>query len=242
MNLKKLSKFLSLFYISFICFTLAGTDKADYLNSFKSDLKKYKPNAPWITESFMSMDLNQFNQTFKHIMEMLTNPKKRWFYFCNDPKEFEIDNHWADCLWQCIFYERWMNTVCIEDNRLIDKKWAEIKINIPFVKTLATIESLSLGENLINIYYQFYAFYIDCLSNFFCRAVYSCYSFLDDQKLYRLFLSTAKKSLAKMKSNLRIISKSKFYPSYKLTIDNYKDILMLLEEERVKAYLNSELN
>lgn len=236
----------------------------DCLQIFKNDLNKYKPNAPWITESYMSMNLKQFSCAFKKVIKILTVPQKRWFYFSDNSQGFNPDNFWAECLWQCVRYEEWMSKLSFSDFTLESLK--KIKANalnfdnldhtiqdkiqlaykdasntrIPFIKILTDIEQLKLGKNLVNKYYQFYAFYNDCLSNFFCQSVYSCYSALDDQASYKKYLEGAKEILKKMKQNLQILKKSKlFYPSYKMTLDSYKNILALLEAEKIKTYLGS---
>jgi len=210
----------------------------DQLEVFRDDLKKFKPNAPWITESFMAMNLKQFSNACSKTIKILTVPQKRWFYFSNSPVNFDLENHWAECLWQCIYYEKWMTGLSMEKDQLVFKDANHAKI--PFIKIVTVIEQLGLGKNLVNKYYQFYAFYTDCLSHFFCMSVYSCYSSLDDSNSYKMFLATAKKSLSKMKQNLQILRKSKlFYPNYKLTLDSYKKILALLEAEKIKTYLGS---
>jgi len=226
-------------------------EQKNELELFKQDLKKYKPNAPWITESFMDMDLKDFSYAFKHIIKILTVPQKQWFYFTDNPNNFNPDNYWTECLWQCMHYEQWMAQLSIDEKSLLDQtklgKWKD-KNNlmyksiehpkVSFSRILDTIEKYDLGKNMINKYYQFYAFYTDCLSHFFCKAVYACYSSMDDVNLYKLFLNAAKKSLSRMKQNLIILKKSKFfYPTYKITADSYKKILALLEAEKVKAKL-----
>lgn len=217
----------------------AAVKPKDQLQIFRDDLKKYKPNAPWIIENFMCMDLKQFSTAFKYTVKILTVPQKRWFYFSNSPVNFDPENHWAECLWQCVYFEQWMSGLSMDENRLIYKDVNHIRM--PFIKILTNIEQLGEGKNLINKYYQFYAFYTDCLSNFFCKAVYSCYGSMDDSNAYKLFLATAKKSLGKMKQNLIILKKSKFfYANYKMTLDSYKKILALLEAEKIKTYIGSE--
>lgn len=208
----------------------------DSVEVFRSDLKKYKPNAPWITESFMDMNLMQFSNAFKHTVKILTVPQRRWFYFSDSSTNFEQDNYWAESLWQCIHYEQWMSKLSLDKDQLVYKDAQHTKI--PYIKILTNIEQSKLGKNLVNKYYQFYAFFIDCLSNFFCKAVYECYSSLDDPNTYKFSLDLAKKCLSKMKLNLQIIKKSKFfYPSYKMTLDSYKNILALLQAEKVKTQL-----
>jgi len=207
----------------------------DQLALFKDDLNKYKPNTPWITQSFMDMNLKQFSKAFGKTIKFLTVPQKRWFYFSNSPKNFDPEGYWPECLWQCIYLEKWMSGLSMDKDQLVMKDANYPKIS--FIKIITTIEQLGLSENLVNKYYQFYAFYTDCLSHFFCTAVYSCYGSLDDANLYKMFLATAKKSLSKMKQNLLILKKSKlFYSNYKLTLDSYKKILSLLEAEKIKTY------
>lgn len=204
------------------------------LQLFKEDLKKYKPNAPWIIEYFMDMNLEKFGSAFKNMVKILTVPHKRWFYFSDSPKNFDPENYWAECLWQCMYYEQWMSQLSMDKDKLINKDLNHPKI--VFSKIIDNIENLGLGKNLMNKYYQFYAFYTDCLSHFFCQAVYACYGSMEDQSSYKLFLNAAKKSLSRMKQNLVILRKSKFfYPNYKMTLDSYKKILSLLEAEKIKG-------
>lgn len=210
----------------------------DALTLFKEDLRIYKPTAPWITDSFMDMDFQQFGVAFKYIVKILTLPQERWFYFTHSPTGFDPENYWAECLWQCYYYERWMGSLSLTDNKLIYKDSNNQRI--PFLAILARIENASMGNKLVNKYYQFYAFYTDCLSHFFCNAVYSCYESLDNVQTYKSFLGIAKKCLSKMKQNLSVLKKSKlFYPAYKMTFDNYKTILSLLEAEKLKNLVST---
>lgn len=214
----------------------SNAKEPDYLQNFREDLKKYKPNAPWITDSFMNMNSKQFGIAFKKIVNILTVPQKRWFYFSNSPVDFDTDKYWTECLWQSVYFEQWMSKLSLDGTRIIYKDSDHPRV--PFTKILSNIEEENLGKNLVNKYYQFYAFYIDCLSNLFCKAVYSCYSSIDDSNSYKSFIDIAKKCLTKMKQNLIMLKKSKFfYPSYKMTLDGYKNILSLLEAEKIKCYL-----
>lgn len=206
------------------------------LRQLKEDFKKYRPNAPWITEAFMKMSLHDFGEAFNYTMKLLTVPTKRWFYFTDSPDRFNEDDHWDACLWQCAYYEQWMKRVAMDPEGLIYKEKNK-STSVSFAHIIAHIEKQSEQKTLTEMYYQFYAFYSDCLAHFFCEAVYACYSCLDDAACYKSFLSKAKTSLNKMRIILSLLKKSHFFATYKTTLDNYKNILTLLEKEKTNMRL-----
>lgn len=207
------------------------SDKSN-LNAFLKLLEEYRPNAPWITQEFMHLSLEEFDVAWEKVVELLTNENKRWFYFCDREQDFNAESYWQQCEWQCRYYDAWLTKVRVN----IDKLELTYKNKYSFENSISILEYWKLTGQKVLTYYQFYAFYIDCLSHFFCQSVDFAHQSRSDISFYFTCIVVAKLCLEKMNKLMQRIKPSKFYATYKLTLKRYQEVFNLLEAEHANRF------
>lgn len=238
------------FVIGCISFPLwaAGTKTYD---SFVDSLQMYRPNAPWITEELMFLPLNDFNRAWSELIDIFTKQNRRWFYFCDTEKDFHQDNYWYQCLLQCKYYDSWLETVVVNKKDTGQKKkidllyLREIDENnletvVPLAKYWQDIAEQQDIKEPLAAYYQFYAYYFDCVSHFFCQSVFLSYQYLTDDELYKSTLKAGKLCLKKINSLLYKLKNSPFHDKYQIVAKRYTEIMNLLESEYLERQIELE--
>lgn len=217
-----------LLLLSFICSPLWGAD-----NLF--DLEKYRPNAPWITEELMSLDIDQFNLAFKEsVIDILVPEENRWFYFCDKKENFSLNDYWYQCLWQCQYYDNWLDKLYVDSTgKLCDKEDIESEDEaISIFDYWQEIEK-QLENGQYMPYHQFYAFYADILSHFFCQTLEFANYSLNDPKTYKLCLSVCKKCFKQFEKIISKFKSSILYSQYHFASKRYQELLNLAYQDRL---------
>jgi hypothetical protein len=219
------------------------------VNKFKENLKKFKPNAPWIVREFMDLPPDEFMQAFIYTIDILTDESKRWHYFSNKPEEFRQESLWFNCLWQCMFFDYWLeHTYLLVDSNL-DQASMIFKTKPPTnaikLSTLlfyqASQNSKSLDEKVLSVYKQLYTFYFDCLSNIFSDYIETAYKFIDDNKELAHISKELGICYKKMKyviAKLEAFNDKLIIRNYISSFKRYESILDLLNKERYKIALS----
>lgn len=211
----------------------AGTESSS-LSNFVKDLRIFKPDAPWITEQLINLNLKDFKKGFKEVIELLTENNKRWFYFCDKKEDFDSKKYFLNSLWQCIYFDKWLSKLFIDISSgtlFIESSYLLPDNYITFEKYITLLESDGLIKSK---YYQFYAFYMDCLSSFFCDFIIALQESTNDIHLNLKYFSIAKKCFNKMESLLSKLRSSCFHDTYKIILRRYEEIIKLSEEEKIQ--------
>lgn len=208
--------------------------------NFLKDLEVYRPNAPWIIQDLMKLSFADFENAFSTIIDIFTKPDKRWFYFNDKEEGFENDDYWYQSIWQAQFYDNWLSHLYIDlKNRKLIYKSSFVILPKGIVSFAQYVEiSLNFPEQskLSKSYYQFYAFYIDCFSYFFCQMILAAYKVMNENKLYNSYINIAKKCIEKINNLLLKIKSSRFYNMYYIALKKYREIIKLLEEEKLLGF------
>jgi hypothetical protein len=198
-------------------------------------LHEYRLNAPWVTQELMELPVEEFEGAWQEVVDILTKTERQWFYFCDKEQDFDSDQYRHKCLWQCHYYDSWLNRVCIDlaQAELVYKtNQSNSKNIIPIFDYWQIMNQLGSESGMV-AYQQFYAFYIDCLSYIFCQAVDYAYQSRSALNAYCACLATSKVCLEKISKLMNHIKASKFYATYHLTLKRYHEVVSLLEEEYV---------
>ncbi len=213
------------------------------IDSFLRMLGNYKLNAPWITQEFMELPVDEFTIAWKEVMDIFTKPERRWFYFCDKEEDFYEEDYWIKFLWQCQYFDSWLNQTYIDvsTNELLYKEEAaKVPERVLPIMQYWDLMGSALKENSDSMFLQFYAFFVDCLSYGFCKAVDSAYQMINDSAGYNQSLQVAKKCLEKINYHITKIKTERLLASYQLTVKKYQEVLDLLEQERL-MYVLGEL-
>lgn len=215
---------------------LAQKRQLNRLDLFLQLLGEYKLNAPWITKDFMELSVQEFEVAWKEVMDILTKPERRWFYFCDKEEDFYEEDYWIKFLWQCNYFDSWLNQTYVDvttHELLYKEEAAKVPERVVPIMQYWEFMSSTLKEGAELPYMQFYAFFIDCLSYFFCKAVDNAYQVIGDTANYNQSLQVAKKCLEKINLYLTKVKTGRLHVSYQLTVKKYQEILDLLEQERL---------
>ena len=217
------------------------TIKPNALLSFYSILDKYKLNAPWITMELMNLKLDELEEAFEVVINLLINKNSRWTYFCNTPRDFNENKYWYHSLWQCKFYEYWL------ENLYVDLKDSNLKLffnNDPkqqlppnLVKLTNYWSAISSNSKVYAAYKNFYAFYFDCFTHVFFRSVQWASNVFDIIHEYNYAYRDARICHNKMKfliQKLTSFGDVEFAQSYVTNFNRYEEILNLLNQERIQ--------
>jgi hypothetical protein len=206
------------------------------LESFLQSLQDYRPTAYWITKDFMELSIQEFEMAWKTVMDIITWPEQRWFYFCDKEQDYSEEQYWLKFLVQCQCYDAWLTQTYVDlaTGELLYKE--EAAKNTERATSLIQYWDLlaSMTPGAEQPYVPLYAFFVDCLSYFFCQSVDNAHQSLSDTATYNLCIKAAKICLNKINKYMEKLKSSKLFPVYQLTIKKYPEILELLEHEQLK--------
>jgi hypothetical protein len=211
------------------------------LATFLQSLEQYRLNAYWITKDFMQLSVDEFEKAWLEVVTILSHPEKRWFYFCDKKDDFYEEDYWAKFLRECVLYDAWITKtyVDIATGELLYKEEADrtperVMLLSDYWALFANKNESTVGNHPNT---QFYAFFIDCLSHFYCRAVDEAYYALSDTNAYNSSILAAKLCLERINRYLPKIKASHIMVSYQLTVKKYQEVIDLLEQERLRHLL-----
>lgn len=212
------------------------------LKNFFKSLEEYRLNAPWVERELLCLNIQDFDLAFKEVIDIISKEDRRWWYFCDNKNDFNQDDYWNKCLWQCIHYDNWLSNVYVDliNNELIFKDNNESGAPQGTVSLIQYwhIMGQDQEENSEHYINQFYVFFLDCLSHLFCESIDNAYKFTNDYDFYKNYMDTARKSLNLFEKNLKKIKASKYYQKYQLSLNRFKEILSLLEQEKILEILS----
>lgn len=195
--------------------------------------KEYCLNAPWVTNECMELRAGEFDIVWKEIVKLLTTSENRWYYFCDKLEDFESEDHWKQCVWQCRVYDEWMHRLFIDlvtGELIIKNKGAKGSLD-----TVSIFEYLSMMNETENknesVNTQFYAFYVDCLTHLFEEYVTCVKEYADDKTLSQQYWSLAMACLDKFDKIMNKLRSTSKYNTYQLTVKRLREIILLVEEE-----------
>ncbi len=227
-----------IFVVGFVAKVSAGNTV--YLDCFIKSLGNYRPNAVWISQDLMRLPFDDFEKGFKEVVDIFTHPDRRWFYFCDNQIDFKSHDYLYKSLWQCGYYDKWMSSLYVDLNNKIF--FDELLFNgyignnqdsvLPFSNYIKQLVKENKYTLLVNAYWQFYAFYIDCLSDLYCQLIYAAYENIKDHKIYDMYFSGLRKVVNKLEKLVTKLAGSLFYNNYMFSVKRLKEILKFLEQEK----------
>lgn len=225
---------LSILFFSFIngatifgcswCKKLENKNEIIINANFKKDyLEKYFPKAFVITEEYFSqMCPLAVEKSLNSIVKMLAN--KTYFYFQNKPKGFNFGEHLENILEQLKIIYNFLNYSKVD-----------LKLNLVFNQSIFDFFNDDENPNEIKLFnvwkqsgkdrfYDFYAFYYDCLVIMFLEGIKS------------LDLSLANKYYSEITKIFDKIRSSKYEASRNEMLKKYKELLEILKTKKKNEY------
>ncbi len=215
------------------------------LESFKKQLDEFKPNAPWVMQELLNLQLKDFFKGLELAILMLAQSQTRADYF-NEKDCDDITQLYSKSLWQCTVYEIFLKNIYLKSyNKDIDliqvtKKIASENGLIPI---LDIAQQLDVPQGEHHPMFVFYAFYCDCLVNQFSEAIKYSYAHINNSELYKKYCQLAvkfnkelKKQVAKLKTwSNATYDKTKFEAIYAELYEKNQQIVSLLKKQNKQA-------
>lgn len=211
------------------------------LENFYRMLEDYKLNAPWITSELMSLDAEQLEQAFERVINILINKDSRWQYFSNSPQDFIESKYWFQSLWQCKFYEYWIENVYVNllesQFKLYLKNDPKEQLSQNYIKLISFWSFMGSKSKAYEIYKKFYAFYFDCLSHVYCHSVQWASNVFSHPSEFNYAFRYTRTCYNKMRSILQKLASFEDKDLAQIYIANFKryeEILSVLNSEKIK--------
>lgn len=199
------------------------------LNSFTV----YYLNAPWIIEESLALTPTELTHAWQQIVQLLTKESLRSFYFGAN-NETNTSDYWKKCVGQCKVYDDWLSLLYADlttDELVIQQK----KMKLP-AYCIAIFEFWHLTNNKTNQetdFYQFYAFYLDCLTHLFDEYIASVKEFASDKAICHAYWKLATACMSKLEALLARLKGSARYDRYQLAIKKLREVKRLGDEYRL---------
>ncbi len=210
---------------------LPSTPLEALLNSFNV----YYLNAPWIIEESLALTPMEFTHAWKRIVTLLTIESNRSSYFDLN-NEINKSDYWKRCVRQCKVYDDWLSLLYADlttDELVIQQK----KMRLP-AYCIAIFEFWHVANSKTNQetdFYQFYAFYLDCLTHLFDEYIASVKEFASDKAICHAYWKLATACLSKLEALLARLKGSARYDRYHLAVTKLRGVKRLGDEHRLFA-------
>jgi hypothetical protein len=197
----------------------------------KTELEKYRLNAPWLIDELSVLKIEQFSLLWKEIVDILTHAERRWFYFCDKPEDYTDELYWAHAYKQCEQYDQWLDKLCI--NKLNELVVYDDKTMRAYRDQL--IPLLSYWHNTDfdqEINFKFYSFYFDCVTHIFNECINNGKEEINNDQQFKYFYNQARTCLVTMQKCLQKLSAAQQFPQYLFAYKSLHQIYELLEQEK----------
>ncbi len=210
-------KFVSLVF--FVSLPWGWADASSELDTFRRALKEYRPGASWICTELMHLPADEAVTAFEEVVSLLIHSQTRWAYFCDSEEQYLQDDYSFRCLAECLYYDRWLQATFVDDGTYLTARESSD------VQPL-----LQLKGRAQEIYCAFYAFLLDCCSDYFMRLLCAAYAVRGTDEC-KSFSRTAQTVLAKMKRSIIHLKKSDLYAHYHAMLLKYQEVLHVLSQD-----------
>lgn len=215
---------------------ISSHDISPAVQRIRESFKEYRLNAPWITKECEQLYLEDFELVWQEIVELLTTTKKRWFYFCDKPEDFDVHDYWKYCLWQCKTFHEWLQKVYIDPQTtellIYDKQSPESAQAVSLFDYWLAQPAVPGKETA---YHQFYAFYIDCVTQVYKEYIECAQDARADAEEFRGYFSLGLVSMDVIEKLLERIKNTRWYNKYHLDSKVLREVLTVLEDDYVSA-------
>ncbi len=224
---------LVLYITSILC--MHAIQPPPLLISYFNDLMAYQPNAPWIIEACTAMTIEELSAAWSALALLLKEGRQQGKFFYEPMRPHTtVEDSMSKYAWQCRFLDLWLN-------RLYSNKITHL---------LVYDRELSLKDNMLyepvlqywrvhehQAYYEFYAFYADCLSYLFLQGVQYAYCTLDDG-IQEESWAQPFWVLEELKKAVNHLKQSRYETRYSAQLERYLQLHDLLENEKIEALFN----
>lgn len=210
--------------VLFVSLPLWWADASNELDEFRQALKDYRPGASWICTELMKLSAEEAVTALEETVSLLIHSQTRWAYFCDTEEQYQQGDYSMRCLAECLYYDQWLQNTFVESGTLVSRESSHHEAR-PLLKVSGRAEE---------VYCAFYAFLIDCCSDYFMRLVCLAYAVRGTDECIS-FSRTARAALLKMKHSLFFIKKSDLYAQYHALLSRYQEVLDLLSQDHMHA-------